>query len=141
MLYIASDHAGFTRKEMLKKYLGKLGVEFVDLGTDSTESVDFPIYAKKLVSKVLTSTDNKGILICGSGIGMSICANRYKGIRAGLCTSAKLAKLARQHNDINVLVLRGRFGTDISARHMVREFLRTQAFDGKYAKRMQMIDS
>lgn len=140
MLFIASDHAGYTRKEMIKKYLHKQGIEFEDLGTDSTQSVDFPVYAKKLVEKVLKSSENKGILVCGSGIGMSICANRFKGIRAGLCTSPKIAKLARQHNDINVLVLRGRFGTDCSARRMVNLFLQTPAFDGKYANRMKMID-
>ncbi len=140
MLYIASDHAGFLRKQKLIEYLNKKGVKCADLGTDSAQSTDFPIYAKLLVKKVLEDKQNKGILICGSGIGMSICANRFKGIRAGLCTSPKIAKLARQHNDINVLVLRGRFGTTFGAKQMVNNFLNTQALEGKYKKRMQMID-
>jgi len=140
MLYIASDHAGFARKQYLLQFLKEQGIECEDLGTDNPVRAEFPIFAKKLVQKVLKNKINRGILICGSGIGMSICANRYKGIRAGLCTGPELARLARQHNDINVLVLRGRYGTNKSAQEMVIEFLNTQFVGGKYAKRMQMID-
>lgn len=140
MLYIASDHAGFLRKQKIIEYLNKKGISCTDLGTDSTQSTDFPVYAKLLAKKVLEDDANRGILICGSGIGMSICANRFKGIRAGLCTSPKLTELARQHNNINVLVLRGRFGCTFCAKRMVDKFLNTQALDGKYKKRMQMID-
>ncbi|MBQ7602834.1 MAG: ribose 5-phosphate isomerase B [Clostridia bacterium] len=140
MLYIASDHGGFKRKQFLLDYLSKQGIKCVDLGTHTDESTDFPIYAKKLVAKVLENKTNRGILVCGSGVGMSICANRFKGIRAGLCTTPDLAKLARQHNDINVLVLRGRFGTNLSAQKMVQEFLNTPHLGGKYARRMKMID-
>lgn len=140
MLYIASDHAGFKRKQYLIDFLTKKGIKCVDLGTNSTESTDFPIYAKKLVKHVLENKTNRGILICGSGIGMSICANRYRGIRAGLCTGPELATLARQHNDINVLILRGRYGTNASAEEMTMAFLNTKSLGGKYARRMQMID-
>lgn len=140
MLYIASDHGGFKRKQFLIDYFNKQGIKCVDLGTHTDESTDFPIYAKKLVNKVLENKNNRGILICGSGIGMSICANRFKGIRAGLCTTPDLAKLAREHNDINVLVLRGRFGTNASAQKMVQEFLNTPHIGGKYERRMKMID-
>ena len=140
MLYIASDHGGFKRKQFLLDYLSKQGIKCVDLGTHTDESTDFPIYAKKLVAKVLENKTNRGILVCGSGVGMSICANRFKGIRAGLCTTPDLAKLARQHTDINVLVLRGRFGTHLSAQKMVQEFLNTPHLGGKYARRMKMID-
>lgn len=140
MLFIASDHAGFNRKEVIKKFLTKKGISFTDLGTDSAQSVDFPVYAKKLCHEVLKDEHNKGILICGSGIGMSICANRFKGIRAGLCTSPKLTALARQHNNINVLVLRGRFGTNCCAKQSVNKFLTTPQLGDKYERRMNMID-
>lgn len=140
MLYIASDHAGFKRKQHLIEFFKENGIKCVDLGTNNSESTDFPIYAKKLVSKVLENRNNKGILICGSGVGMSICANRYRGIRAGLCTGAELATLARQHNDINVLILRGRYGTNTGAEEMAMAFLNTKFLGEKYARRMQMID-
>lgn len=140
MLFIASDHAGFNRKEVIKKYLTHKGIQFTDLGTDSTKSVDFPVYAKELCAEVLKNEQNKGILICGSGIGMSICANRFKGIRAGLCTSPKFATLARQHNNINVLVLQGRFGTNFCAKKLVNNFLTTPHLGDKYERRMKMID-
>ena len=141
MLFLASDHGGFKRKEEIKKYLNKKGVEFVDLGTNSDESTDFPIYAKKLCGEVLKDEQNKGILICGSGIGMSICANRFKGIRAALCSTPKLATLARQHNNANVLILAGRFGCSCKAKKMVDCFLNTEHLGGKYTRRMEMIDS
>lgn len=141
MLFIASDHAGFLRKEQVKAYLNKLGVEFVDLGTDSQQSVDFPVYAKKLCNEVLKDKQNKGILICGSGMGMSICANRFKGIKAGLCLNPQMAKLAREHNDINVLVLQGRFGSFFNSKRIINAFFNTQHLGGKYQRRMEMIDN
>ena len=140
MLFLASDHAGFERKEVVKKYLKNQKIKFEDLGTNDTKSVDFPIFAKKLCKKVLEDKQNKGILICGSGIGMSICANRFKGIRAALCTTPEIAKLCREHNDANVLVLQGRFGTDTNAKKMIKNFLTTKHLGGKYQRRMEMID-
>lgn len=140
MLYIASDHAGFELKEKLTTYLTKNGVEFIDLGTNSTESVDYPVFAKLLAEKVLENTDNKGVLICGTGIGMSIVANRFKGIRAGLCKDAKTAVLTRQHNDANVLVLAGRSTSACRAKKILDKFLTTEFLGGRHANRINQID-
>ena len=104
-IYIASDHAGFEMKSKLCDYFKTL----IDLGTNSNERVDYPDFAYKLTSKVSKNNDSFGILICGTGVGMSIAANREKGIRAGLVNSTEIARLIRQHNDANVLVLPGRF--------------------------------
>lgn len=140
MLYIANDHAGFELKTKLVQYLTKIGVEFVDLGANDTQSVDFPVFCNKLVKEVIKEESNKGILICGSGIGMSICANRNNGIRAGLCTDVNMAELSRQHNDANVLILPGRFMRFAKARKVVNTFLNTEFLGGKYKIRMDMID-
>ena len=141
MLFIASDHAGFARKEQIKAYLNKKGIEFEDLGAKNLDPTDdFPVYAKKLCKSVLKDEQNKGILICGSGIGMSICANRFKGIKAGLVLKPKFARLARQHNDINVVVIAGRFCSKFDANKFVDAFLNTKALGEKYEKRMKMID-
>ena len=140
MLYIANDHAGYDLKCKLVAYLEKIGVQYQDLGTDSMQTVDFPDYCKKLVKAVKKDEQNKGVLICGSGIGMSICANRHKGIRAGLCTDVHMAMLSRQHNDSNVLILPGRLMHFGKAKRILNVFLNTQFFGGKYKIRMDMID-
>lgn len=140
MLYIASDHAGFELKQKLIQYLNKKGVNFEDLGTNSGERTDYPIYAKKMAEKVLENADNKGVLICGTGIGMSIVANRYKGIRAGLCKDVKTAMLARQHNDANILVLAGRNTCACKAKRILDKFLTTEFLGGRHADRIKQID-
>ena len=140
MLYIACDHAGYPLKTKLVEFLRKEGVEFIDLGTNSTESVDFPVYSRKLTQLVRENEANRGILICGSGIGMSICANREAGIRAALCDNVDVVRLARQHNDANILVLAGRRTRTCKAKRMVKTFLETETLGGKYLRRMQMID-
>lgn len=141
MLFIASDHAGFLLKQKLVEFLTKSNIPFKDLGTDSTDSVDFPTYCKKLTTEVKQSVENRGILICGSGIGMSICANRDSAIRAALCQNAEFARLAREHNDANVLILAGRYTTAQKAKRMVKVFLNTEHLGGKYSKRMHLIDN
>ena len=105
-IFIASDHAGFDLK---KQIINSMKDHFIDLGTDNQNSVDYPDYAKKLVSKIKSAQNAKGVLICGSGIGMSIAANRDKNIRAGLAFTSEIAKLMREHNDANVLILPGRY--------------------------------
>jgi len=140
MLYIASDHAGFEMKSKVISHLKKTKVDFTDLGTYTQDRCDFPVYAKKLVANVVESEKNKGILICGSGVGMSICANRHPLIRAALCKDDKTAVLAREHNDANVLVIAGRTTSVIMANRMVDKFLNTKHLGGKYAERMKMID-
>ena len=136
IIFIASDHAGFDIK---KQILNTVKANLIDLGANTEESVDYPDYAKKLVSKIRTTENSKGILICGSGIGMSIAANRDKNIRAGLVFNAEITKLIRQHNDANVLVLPGRFIDIQEALKCVDIFLSTDFEAGRHKKRVDMI--
>ena len=132
-IFIASDHAGFDLKKQITKYKK---VNFIDLGVDSDNRVDYPDYAKKLVSKIKATENSKGILICGSGIGMAIAANRDKKIRAGLAFNAEIAKLMREHNDANVLVLPGKFMNILDAIKCVENFLATSVKSGRYQNRI-----
>ena len=134
-VYIASDHAGFKLKSQLLKIFTKMA----DLGTKSNESVDYPDFAHKLTKEVLKNKDNFGILICGTGVGMSIAANRKKGIRAGLVNNTKTARLIRKHNDANVLVLPGRFINTNEAKKCVQAFLTTKFESGRHKKRINKI--
>jgi len=134
-VYIASDHAGFKLKSQLLKIFTKMA----DLGTKSNESVDYPDFAHKLTKEVLKNKDNLGILICGTGVGMSIAANRKKGIRAGLVNNTKTARLIRKHNDANVLVLPGRFINTNEAKKCVQAFLSTKFEFGRHKKRISKI--
>tara|TARA_B100002051_G_scaffold229449_1_gene226521 strand:- start:77 stop:496 length:420 start_codon:yes stop_codon:yes gene_type:complete len=134
-IYIASDHAGFKLKSQLLKLFPKLA----DLGTKSNESVDYPDFAHKLTREILKNKNNVGILICGTGVGMSIAANRKKGIRAGLVNNTKTARLIRKHNDANVLVLPGRFINKNEAKKCVQAFLNTKFESGRHKKRINKI--
>ena len=134
-VYIASDHAGFKLKSQLLKIFSKLA----DLGTKSNESVDYPDFAHKLTKEVLKNKDNLGILICGTGVGMSIAANRKKGIRAGLVNNTKTARLIRKHNDANVLVLPGRFINTSEAKKSVQAFLSTKFESGRHKRRIKKL--
>ena len=134
-LYIASDHAGFALKSKLCDRFESL----VDLGTNSEESVDYPDFAHKLTNEVLKDAGNLGILICGTGVGMSMAANRVKGIRAGLVSNNEIARLIRQHNNANVLVLPGRFMADEEAKNCVQIFLETEFEAGRHKKRIEKI--
>jgi ribose 5-phosphate isomerase B len=137
---LASDHAGYDLKEIIKEHLSVRGVKAVDLGTDSTESVDYPDYARKVCEAVLAGSSNRGILICGTGLGMSMMANRYKGIRAALCHEHFTARAARSHNDSNVLVLGGRIlGTDL-VKEIVDTWLDTPFEGGRHEKRINKFD-
>ncbi|MGN1207900.1 MAG: ribose 5-phosphate isomerase B [Christensenellales bacterium] len=137
MLYLANDHGGVKLKEKIKKFLKKQNIEFVDLGTNDIKSVSYVDYAKLLCKKVLENNKNKGILICKSGIGMSIVANRFKGIRAGLCYNKTASKLCRLHNDCNVLVLKGK---TILFKQIVNNFLTTSFAGGRHKVRVDSID-
>lgn len=137
---IASDHAGYKMKEMLKKFLEEEGYEFLDLGTNSERSVDYPDYAQKLCKKILKGKADFGILVCGSGIGMSIAANRFKGIRAALCHNSEIAKLARLHNNANILCLGERIIGEEVAKECVKTFLSTKFESGRHARRVCKID-
>ena len=135
-IFIASDHAGFDLKKQITNYKK---VNFIDLGVDSDNRVDYPDYAKKLVSKIKTTENSKGILICGSGIGMAIAANRDKKIRAGLAFNAEIAKLMREHNDANVLVLPGKFMNIHDAIKCVENFLATSFKSGRHQNRINKL--
>ena len=134
-IYIASDHAGFK----LKSHLLNIFLNIADLGTKSDESVDYPDFAHKLTKEVLKNKRNIGILICGTGVGMSIAANRKKGIRAGIVNSAKIARLIRKHNDANVLVLPGRFMSINEAKKSVQAFISTKFESGRHKRRINKI--
>jgi len=139
-IYIASDHAGFVMKKFLIAELIKLGFEPVDLGCDSEEkSVDYPDYAQKLCKKIKENSLDRGVLICGSGIGISIAANRFKHIRAALCGNAKSAKLSRAHNDANVICFGARSISEKTALSSLKTFLSTDFEDGRHRKRVQKL--
>lgn len=139
-IFIASDHAGYELKNFLTQQLNK-NYSVADLGTNSTDSVDYPDFAKTLSQKVLTEKDSVGILMCGSGIGMSISANRSKGIRAALVWNEEVAKLSRQHNNSNVLVLPARFISKEEAMKIINSWLAAGFEGGRHEKRVEKIDS
>lgn len=139
MLYLASDHAGFEMKQQLLEKLTEAQIPFTDLGPYSGDSVDYPDFAHKLAEAVLEVQGNRGILLCGSGNGVCITANKHQGIRAALCWTAVLAQLARSHNDANVLCLPARFVTYETASAMVEEFLSTAFEGGRHQKRIEKI--
>ena len=134
-IFIASDHAGYDMKTKLSNHFSSL----IDLGTNSIESVDYPDFAHKLTNEILQNEGSLGILICGTGVGMSIAANRTKGIRAGLVSRVEIARLIRQHNDANVLVIPGRFMEDEEAINCVQTFINTEFEAGRHQKRIQKI--
>src|SRR5687767_11934731 len=109
---LAADHAGYEEKEKVKKTLDELGIDYTDLGTDSCDSVDYPDYARKAGEAVARGEYDQGLLVCGSGTGMAIAANKVHGVRAAVAWSPEIARLAREHNDANVLALAARFTSD-----------------------------
>jgi ribose 5-phosphate isomerase B len=136
---IASDHAGFELKEKIKKFLKELNHEYEDFGTHSNESVDYPDYALKVAESVAKKEFERGILICGSGIGMSIAANKIPGIRAALCHSVEMAKLSREHNDANVLTLGARIIDEATAKEIVKVWLSTEFLGNRHLRRINKI--
>lgn len=125
MIALGCDHGGYALMQEVKQYLEQKGYEYVDFGCHSTESTDYPIYAKKVARAILSGQCDKGILICGTGIGISITANKFKGIRAALCTDCFCAEATRQHNDANVLAMGGRVVGPGLAIKIVETFLTT----------------
>ncbi len=136
-IFIASDHAGFQLKDNILKKINNFQIK--DLGTDSEEKVDYPDFAFKLVSEVNISNKNGGILICGSGNGMAIAANRFKNIRAGLAFNPEIAKLLRQHNNANILVLPGRFMDVNEAIKCINNFFSSDFDGGRHQSRIEKI--
>ena len=142
-LYIASDHAGYELKQFVKQFIWEmhLYVNVIDLGTENAEqSVDYPDYGFAVAQQVVDNTDAVGILICGSGIGISIAANRIKGARAALCANPLMAQLAREHNDANILVLGARMIDEKTAENCVDVFLTTNFAGGRHEGRIAKLD-
>lgn len=141
MLAIGCDQGGYSLKLEVIKYLEERGIEYKDCGTYSEDAVDYPVYARKVVKEILSGNCEKGILICGTGIGISITANRYKGIRAALCGDCFSAEATRQHNDANILAMGARVVAPGLALKIVDTFLNTP-FSGaeRHARRIRMID-
>ena len=136
---LASDHAGFKLKEEIKKFLIKKRKKVLDLGTKNTSSVDYPDYAHLLSKKMKKSENQFGILICGSGIGMSMVANKHKNIRAALCYDTKSTKLSRQHNNANVMTIGARLIKKNIALKCVSTFLETDFNKGRHLRRIKKI--
>ncbi|PID29473.1 MAG: ribose 5-phosphate isomerase B [Candidatus Cloacimonadota bacterium] len=139
-IYLGSDHGGFELKEKLVGYLISQGYDVVDLGTRSTDSVNYPEFGRKVAEHVLKD-GCMGVIVCGTGLGISIAANRIKGIRAALCHSVEYAKLAREHNNANILALGGRFTEDILAFDILDTFLETNFEGGRHQARVDDIDN
>lgn len=139
-LAIASDHAGYDLKERIKSYLISKGHEVIDEGTNSTDSVDYPDYAKKLTKDVLEKNAELGIGICGTGIGINIACNKQKGIRAALCSDPLSAKLTRAHNNANILNLGARIIGDELAIEIVENFLNAKFEAGRHQKRIDKLE-
>ncbi|MFV0388768.1 MAG: ribose 5-phosphate isomerase B [Pyrinomonadaceae bacterium] len=136
---IGADHAGYRVKEQIKKHLSSLGVSFTDYGTDSEESVDYPVYAEKVARAVVAGEAEDGILICGSGIGIGIAANKIAGIRAALAWDEETAKLSRMHNDANVLTIGERTTPNETIPKIVEAFLNTKFLGGRHERRVEEI--
>ena len=138
---IASDHAGFSEKEKLKPLLTELGIGFEDLGTQSESSVDYPDFAQKVAEQVAQGSVDQGVLVCGSGTGMAITANKVSGVRAAVAWSEETARLARQHNDANVLALGARTTPQGEIPRIVRAWFDTTFEGGRHADRVKKISA
>ena len=137
---IGSDHAGFQLKERLKEELRRLGYAVEDVGTDSDSSVDYPDFAHVVASRVDEGKATRGVLLCGTGLGMSYAANRHRGVRAAVAWSPEVARLAREHNDANVLVLPARFLNEDDGVAILRTWLETPFEGGRHHRRVTKIE-
>lgn len=137
---IASDHAGFEMKEKLKAKLTQMGYEVEDLGTASSASTDYPDYAHPLAREIETGQAKRGILLCGTGLGMAYAANRHPHVRAAVAWTPEIAELARRHNDANILSLPARFVSEADAEAMVDKFLNTPFDGGRHERRVEKIE-
>ena len=136
---IASDHAGYNLKEYIKDFLINKNVSIIDLGPINENSVDYPDYAKKVSKRVKSKKSDVGILVCGSGTGMAISANKTKGIRASVCYNLKSTRLSRQHNNANIMCLGSRFTSKGSALRLISTFLKTKFEGGRHLRRIKKI--
>lgn len=139
-IVIGSDHAGFSLKEFLKKYLSEKGYVVIDKGTYSSDSVDYPDYGHAIANAVLNKECDFGIAICGSGNGINMAVNKHKGIRGALCWNAEIARLAKQHNNANVISLPGRFIDEKTAIDILEAYINAEFEGGRHQKRVEKID-
>ncbi len=139
MIVLGSDHGGLDLKVAVQEYLGERGLETEDLGTGQSVSVDYPDFAEKVALAVSRGEAESGILICGTGIGMSITANKFPGVRAALVTDEYMAQMAREHNNANILVMGGRVLSADMARHLVQVWLDTAYEGGRHQQRLDKI--
>jgi len=139
MIGIGSDHVGFELKEEIKKFLKEKGINYKDYGCYSPERTDYPIYAEKVAKAIISGECEKGILICGTGIGMSIAANKFKGIRAAVCSDCYSAKMSRLHNNANILALGSRVVGLELAKTIVEVWLYSEYEGGRHQKRLDLI--
>jgi len=138
-IFISSDHAGFKLKDHIKIYLKRKNFNIEDLGPFSEDTVDYPVFAHKVARKVKTHKSNIGILVCGSGTGMNIAANKHKNIRAAQCFNLKSTKLSRLHNDANIITLGSRLISRKNALKFINTFLNTKFEGGRHIKRLNKI--
>ena len=136
---IGNDHVAGAMKNHIVKYLEEKGHELMNFGTDSTERCDYPVYGKKVADAVASGACERGILICGTGIGISLAANKVKGIRAAVCSEAYSARLTRQHNDANIIAFGARVVGEATAEMIVDEFINTEYEGGRHQQRIDMI--
>jgi ribose 5-phosphate isomerase B len=139
-IILASDHAGYNLKEFIKTQLQKLNIPYEDVGTFSMESCDYPIYIAKAAKKVSEGLFSRGIVFCGSGIGASIVANRFKNVRAALCVTPQMAVMSRSHNDSNILVMGERITSFDTACEILKSWLETPFEGGRHKRRIEQID-
>jgi ribose 5-phosphate isomerase B len=137
---LGADHAGYEEKERLKKTLNELGVEYDDFGTISNESVDYPDFAKKVAESVASGKYEQGILVCGSGTGMAISANKVRGVRAAVAWTEEIARLAREHNNANVLSLAARFTPDEELKKIVKAWFAAKFEGGRHERRVEKME-
>ena len=140
MIALAADHGGFGIKEAIKRYFEENAIEYIDLGIYSEESVDYPVYAKKLCERILDGSARLGILCCGTGIGMSITANKIRGIRAAALSDSFSCEFTRRHNDANVLCLGGRVVSEEKAVELAKIFITTPFDGGRHINRIAMFE-
>ena len=140
IIAVASDHGGFELKNKIREHLRERGIKVVDLGTDSEASVDYPVYGKACAEAVASGKADLGVVCCGTGIGISIAANKVKGIRCGLCTSVEMAELTKKHNNANMIALGGRTTSADLALKIVDTWLDTDFEGGRYQRRVDMLD-
>lgn len=140
MIALASDHAGFELKETIKKFLVEKNYDIIDFGTNSTASVDYPIFAKKAAKAVASGQCERGIVFCGTGIGVSIVCNKVRGIRCALCTNELTAEMAKRHNDANMIAFGAKVVDPETVKKLVKIWLEAQFEEGRHQRRIDLME-